>query len=154
VADTSAHAVRRDGCWQRAPDDPGLDGSLLLPPLRGAIPADDPRTAATLSAYMRELTLEGYAYRFRHDDQPLSEAEGSFTLCGFLVAMATCQQQDWLKARAWWERTRTSCGPAMIYSEEYDTTERQMRGNLPQSFVHALMLESSAVLGGTPARSN
>ena len=154
VADTSAHAVRRDGCWQRAPDDSGLDGSLLLPPLRGAIPADDPRTIATLSAFKRELTLEGYAYRFRHDDRPLSEAEGSFTLCGFLVAMATCQQRDWLGARAWWERTRTSCGPATIYSEEYDTTERQMRGNLPQSFVHALMLESSAVLGGTPARSD
>jgi hypothetical protein len=40
-----------------------------------------------------------------------------------------------------------------LYSEEYDTTERRMRGNLPQAFVHALMLESAAMLGSSPARA-
>jgi alpha,alpha-trehalase len=151
VAHTAAHAVHPDGYWQRAADDPGSDGSLLLAALRGAVPAGDPRTGATIGAYRDQLTAEGYAYRFRHDDRPLSEAEGSFTLCGFLMAMALNQQGDYVEARAWWERSRASCGPAALYSEEYDTTERQMRGNLPQAFVHALMLESSAVLAGTPA---
>ena len=30
-------------------------------------PADDPRTVATLDRYLAELTVDGYAYRFRHD---------------------------------------------------------------------------------------
>ncbi len=153
-ADTAAHGVHPDGHWQRSPGDPGLDGSLLLASLRGAVPPSDPRTIATIDAYRRQLTIDGYAYRFRHDDGPLSEAEGSFTLCGFLMAMATCQQQKWVEARSWWERSRASCGPARLYSEEYDTTERQMRGNLPQAFVHALMLESAAMLGSSPARAD
>jgi hypothetical protein len=148
VADTAAHATHPSGCWQRSPDDPGLDAALLLPALRGAVTADDPRTVATIAAYTDELTIDGYAYRFRHNDEPLSHAEGSFTLCGFLMALATHQQGDRLSAERWWERTRASCGPPQLYSEEYDTDERQMRGNLPQAFVHALMLETSATLGG------
>ena len=40
------------------------------------------------------LTIDGYAYRFRHDERPLGQAEGSFTLCGFLMALATHQQGD------------------------------------------------------------
>jgi alpha,alpha-trehalase len=152
AADTTAQALHPDGYWQRSPDDEGLDGSLLLPALRGAVPADDPRTIATIDAYRRQLTVDGYAYRFRHDDRPLSEAEGSFTLCGFLMAMAACQQGQWVEARSWWERNRGSCGPAILYSEEFDATEHQMRGNLPQAFVHALLLESAVMLGSSPAR--
>ena len=46
VADTAKHAVHPSGRWQRSPDDDGLDAALLLPPVRGAVPADDPRTLA------------------------------------------------------------------------------------------------------------
>ena len=148
VADTAAHATHPAGYWQRSPDDVGLDAALLLPALRGAIPADDPRTVATLAAYTDTLTIDGYAYRFRHDDGPLAQAEGAFTLCGFLMALATHQQGDMLSAQGWWERTKASCGSPLLYSEEYDTDERQMRGNLPQAFVHALMLEVAATVGG------
>ena len=34
---------------------------------------------------------------------------------------------------------------------EYDVPQRQLRGNLPQAFVHALMLECSARPAGSPA---
>ena len=146
IADTSAHALRPDGHWQRSPDDPALDAALLLPALRGAIPPDDPRTSATLHAFLRDLTVDGYAYRFRHDDRPLAEAEGSFLLCGFLTALALHQHGERVAARGWYERTRAACGPAELFSEEYDVTQHQMRGNLPQAFVHALMIETSTRL--------
>jgi hypothetical protein len=42
------------------------------------------------------------------------------------------------EARAWYERTRAACGPPQLFSEEYDAHQHQMRGNLPQAFVHAL----------------
>ena len=40
---------------------------------------------------------------------------------------------------------------AGLFSEEYDVTQRQLRGNLPQAFVHALMLECCARLAGPPS---
>lgn len=144
LADTTGHALHPDGYWQRAPDDPGLDAALLLPPLRGGFDPNDPRTRATLQAYLDRLTHDGYAYRFRHDQRPLSDAEGSFLLCGFLVALALNADGQHEEARAWFERTRSACGPPQLFSEEYDAVQQQMRGNLPQAFVHALMIETAA----------
>jgi len=146
VADTAEHAVHPSGRWQRTPDDPGLDAALLMPPLRGAVPPDDPRTTQTLKAYLAELTQDGYAYRFRHDDRPLGDAEGAFLLCGFVVALALHQQGEDLEAARWFERNRAACGSPGLYAEEYDVAERQLRGNIPQAFVHAMMLECAARL--------
>ena len=150
VADTAAHAVHPSGRWQRSATDPSLDGALLLPPLRGGIPADDPRTLATLTAYLAELTRDGYAYRFRHGQRPLAAAEGSFTLCGFIVALALNQQHRDVEAARWYERTSASSGPPQLFSEEFDVSQHQLRGNLPQGFVHALHLQTCAELARNP----
>lgn len=134
------------GRWQRSPGDAGLDAALLLPAVRGAVPARDPRTLATLRAYRDELTQDGYAYRFRHDERPLPEAEGAFLFCGFVLSLALHQQGQEVAAFRWFERNRAACGPPGLYSEEFDVLERQLRGNLPQAFVHALLVECAARL--------
>ena len=146
LADTARNAVHPSGRWQRSASDASLDAALLLPPVRGALPGEDPRTLHTLEAYLADLTQDGYAYRFRHGKGPLGHAEGAFLLCGFFVALALHQQGRELDAARWFERTRTACGSPGLYSEEYDVAERQLRGNLPQAFVHALLLESAARL--------
>ena len=146
LADTTRHAVHPSGRWQRSADDPGLDAALLMPPVRGAVAADDPRTIATLEAYLAELTQDGYGYRFRHDERPLGDAEGAFLLCGFVLALALQQQGRELEAARWFERNRAACGSPGLYAEEYDVAERQLRGNLPQAFVHAMLLECAARL--------
>ena len=115
-----------------------LDAALLLPAIRGAIPADDPRTLATLAAFERELTADGYAYRFRPDERPLGEAEGAFLLCGFIMSLAKGQQGEWVDAARWFERNRAACGPPGLFSEEFDVTQRHTSRELPQAFVHAL----------------
>jgi GH15 family glucan-1,4-alpha-glucosidase len=146
MAGAAVDAVHESGRWQRSPDDQAVDAALLLPPIRGALAADDPRTLVTLGAYLAELTEDGYAYRFRHDAGPLGDAEGAFLLCGFILALALHQQGDEVGAVRWFERTRAACGPPGLFSEEYDVIQRQMRGNLPQAFVHALMLECAVRL--------
>ena len=67
-------------------------------------------------------------------------------LCGFLMALARHQQGDPVEAARWFERNRAACGTPGLLAEEYDVTQRQLRGNLPQAFVHALLLESSVRL--------
>jgi GH15 family glucan-1,4-alpha-glucosidase len=141
VADTSRHALHPAGHWQRSPTDDRLDAALLLPAIRGGIPADDPRTIATLHAVQRQLTVDGYCYRYRPDERPLGESEGAFVMCGFLMSLAWAQQGDLVQAARWFERNRAACGTAGLLSEEFDVTQRQMRGNLPQAFVHALLLQ-------------
>lgn len=149
IAD-AADSQHPAGRWQRAPADERVDAALLLPAIRGALPASDPRSVATLAAVRAELACDGYVYRFRHDARPLHEAEGAFTLCGFLMAMAEHQQGRHVAAVRYFERNRAACGPPGLFAEEYDIIQRQLRGNLPQAFVHAVMLESSLRLASPP----
>jgi hypothetical protein len=146
----TATSLHPDGHWQRTPGDPAVDAALLLPAVRGALPADDPRTRATLAACRRALTQDHFVYRFRHDDRPLEEAEGAFVLCGFAMALAEHQQGDAVEAHRWFERNRGACGASGLYAEEFDIAQRQLRGNLPQAFVHAVLLETAARLAGEP----
>jgi hypothetical protein len=139
-------SVHRTGRWQRSPDDQRVDAALLLPVIRGGLPPRDPRARATAAAVCRELASDGYVYRFRHDDRPLHEAEGAFLLCGFWMALLEHDGGDPVAAAHWFERNRAACGPAGLYTEEYDVRQRQLRGNLPQAFVHAGMLECAARL--------
>ncbi|MGK4585473.1 glycoside hydrolase family 15 protein [Kitasatospora sp. HPMI-4] len=146
IAETSADCLHPTGRWQRSPTEPGVDAALLLPALRGVPTADDPRTRATLDAVLTDLAQDHYCYRFRHDRRPLQDAEGAFLLCGFIVALAEHQQGDTVEAVRWFERNRAACGPPGLYAEEFDVAQRQLRGNLPQAFVHALMLEAAVRL--------
>jgi hypothetical protein len=147
LADTAAHALHPSGRWQRSPTDPRPDAALLLPALRGALPADDPRSTATLHAITDQLTDDGYCYRYQPDERPLGQSEGAFLLCGFWLALAHRQQGDAVAAARWFERNRAACGPPGLLSEEFDVRQRQLRGNLPQAFVHALLLETAITLG-------
>jgi GH15 family glucan-1,4-alpha-glucosidase len=148
TAEAAATATHKDGRWQRSPSDQRIDAALLLPAIRGGMPPDDPRSLATLRAVVNELTDDGYCYRYRPDDRPLGEAEGAFLLCGFLLALAYAQQGDQVRAARWFERNRAACGPAGLLCEEYDILQRQLRGNLPQAFVHAALLQCALTLEG------
>ncbi|MBD0694172.1 glycoside hydrolase family 15 protein [Streptomyces sp. CBMA123] len=143
IAEADHDCLHPAGRWQRSPTEAGVDAALLLPALRGAVPADDPRTRATLHAVLTDLCEDHYCYRFRHDQRPLQDAEGAFLLCGFVVALAHHQQGDEREALRWFERNRAACGPPGLYAEEFDVAQRQLRGNLPQAFVHALLLETA-----------
>jgi len=138
--------VHPAGRWQRSPADPRVDAALLLPVIRGAVPADDPRSRATVRAVRAELAEDGYVYRFRHDPRPLHKSEGAFLLCGFWMAQVAQVCGARTEAAHWFERNRAACGPAGLYTEEYDVHQRQSQGNLPQAFVHAGLLETAARL--------
>jgi alpha,alpha-trehalase len=97
-------------------------------------------------AVREQLSRDFYVYRFRHDQRDLEAAEGAFLLCGFMMALAEHQQGDPVRAARYFDRNRTACGPPGPMSEEYDISQRQMCGNLPQAFVHALLLECAGRL--------
>jgi GH15 family glucan-1,4-alpha-glucosidase len=73
------------------------------------------------------------------------------------MALAMHQQGSAAEAIGWFERNRAACGPPGLFTEEFDVRQRQLRGNLPQAFVHALMFEAATILaeprntGGRPS---
>ena len=65
-----------------------LDASLLVIPLVGFLPADDPRMVGTVAAIERELVRDGFVQRYRADDETASidglpPGEGAFLPCTF-----------------------------------------------------------------------
>jgi GH15 family glucan-1,4-alpha-glucosidase len=62
------------------------------------------------------------------------------------MALVDHASGDPVSAAHWFERNRSASGPAALYTEEFDVHQRQMRGNLPQAFVHAAMLECAVTL--------
>ena len=66
------------------------------------------------------------------------------------MALAAHQQGRPTAALRWFERNRAACGPPGLLTEEFDVAQHQLRGNLPQAFVHALLLESRRPPGRTP----
>jgi hypothetical protein len=58
------------------------------------------------------------------------------------MSMAMLGTGDITGALRFYERNRGALGPPGLFAEEYDVVQRQLRGNLPQAFVHAAALEA------------
>jgi GH15 family glucan-1,4-alpha-glucosidase len=65
-----------------------LDASLLMMPLVGFLPADDPRMTATVRAIERELMQDGLVLRYQTGTgvDGLPVGEGAFLACSFWLA--------------------------------------------------------------------
>jgi GH15 family glucan-1,4-alpha-glucosidase len=70
------------------------------------------------------------------------------------MALALDRHGDAIGAARWFERNRAACGPPGLLSEEFDVRQRQLRGNLPQAFVHALLLECAVAQGADAQASS
>jgi GH15 family glucan-1,4-alpha-glucosidase len=122
-----------------------LDASLLLLPLVGFLPPQDPRMMGTVEAIQRELTCEGMVMRYRsHGDiDGLPPGEGVFIACSFWLVDNLVLQGRNDEARALFERLLELCNDVGLLSEEYDPRERRQLGNFPQAFSHLALINSA-----------
>ena len=126
-----------------------LDASLLLMPLVGFLPADDPRVAATIDAIADTLTQDGLVLRYRTDGAStdgLDGAEGTFLLCTFWLVQALAQRGDRERASAVFERALAVSNDVGLLAEEYDVKHQRMLGNYPQAFSHIGLLAAARAL--------
>lgn len=144
LAEVAANGVHPTGRWQRSPTDDRVDASLLLSEIRGALPGSDPRSVATRRAVATELSQDDYIYRYAQRGSPLGDAEGAFLICNFWLSLAALSNGDIVHGVSLFERARSSAGTPGLLAEELDVVEHQLRGNLPQAFVHALLIEAAA----------
>ena len=120
-----------------------LDGSTLLIPIVGFLPASDPRVKATINAIADRLTDErGLVYRYRADDG-LTGDEGSFLLCTFWLAHALALAGDVKRAREVFERAAVFRNDLGLLSEEVDGATGELLGNFPQAFSHVGLVNAA-----------
>jgi GH15 family glucan-1,4-alpha-glucosidase len=128
-----------------------LDASLLLIPLVGFLPADDPRVVGTVQAIQSELMREGFVERYRADDENvdvdgLPPCEGVFLPCSFWLAAVLAQQGRYDEALELFERLLSLRNDLGLISEEYDTQRQRLVGNFPQAFTHLTLVETAYTL--------
>ncbi len=136
-------------------DGEALDASLLLIPLVGFLPADDPRVAATVDAIGRELTQDGLVLRYRSEEagDGLTGGEGTFLVCSFWMADALGMIGRRDEAKGLFERLLSMRNDLGLLAEEYDPVAKCQLGNFPQAFSHVGIVNSAnnLIARGGPA---
>jgi GH15 family glucan-1,4-alpha-glucosidase len=123
-----------------------IDASLLLLPLVGFLPADEPRMAATIETIRRELTEEGLVRRTRAE--PGKTAEGAFLACSCWMADCLSLQGRREEAHEQFERVLAVCNDVGLLSEEYNVPGKHLAGNFPQALTHLAVVNTALGLSG------
>ena len=119
-----------------------LDASLLVIPLVGFLPPEDPRARGTVEAIQKELCYDGLVRRYHtHETRDgLPPGEGVFLACSFWLADALALLGRKHEARELFEHLLSLCNDVGLLSEEYDPAARRMVGNFPQAFSHLALV--------------
>ena len=128
-----------------------LDASLLMIPLVGFLPANDPRVLGTVRAIEERLMTDGLVRRYEteSDVDGLPPGEGAFLLCTFWLADNLQLQGRRNEARALFERLLALRNDVGLLSEEYDVRARRLVGNFPQAFSHVGLVNTARNLTET-----
>jgi GH15 family glucan-1,4-alpha-glucosidase len=135
----------RLGTFTQAYGSKVLDASLLMIPLVGFLPPEDPRVRGTVEAIGRELMVDGFVRRYRpkETNDGLPGEEGAFLACSFWYVdnLALMGRKD--EAIEMFERLLGCCNDVGLLAEEYDPHHRRQLGNFPQAFSHVALVSSA-----------
>ncbi len=126
-------------------DTDALDASLLLIPLVGFLPHDDPRVLGTTKAVEAELLKDDFVLRYSTSDSKdgLPPGEGAFLACSFWLVDNWHMQGRGAEARALFGKLLSLRNDLGLLSEEYDPAAKRMTGNFPQAFSHTALIASA-----------
>ncbi|HEY8305568.1 MAG TPA: glycoside hydrolase family 15 protein [Lapillicoccus sp.] len=127
-----------------------VDASLLLIPICGFLPPDDPKVLGTLDAIVQDLMHEGLLLRYRTTSgvDGLPGSEHPFLACSFWLvqALALAGRPD--QAKELMDRLVALVNDVGLLSEEYDPKDHRMVGNYPQAFSHLTLIGAAHALAG------
>jgi GH15 family glucan-1,4-alpha-glucosidase len=127
-----------------------LDASVLMLPLVGFLPANDPRVVGTIEAIQRELVFDGLVYRY-HPTKSVSvdglpPGEGAFLPCSFWLVDCLYLIGREREARKFYDHLLSLRNSLGLLAEEYDPERRRQVGNFPQAFSHIGLINSAQTL--------
>ncbi|HYR20738.1 MAG TPA: glycoside hydrolase family 15 protein [Myxococcales bacterium] len=125
-----------------------VDASLLMLPVVGFLPPEDPRVRGTVAAAEKRLLRGGFLDRYetRSGVDGLPPGEGAFLPCSFWLADNYVLQGRREEARALFERLVGLANDVGLLSEEYDRGLRRLVGNFPQALSHVSLINTAVSL--------
>jgi GH15 family glucan-1,4-alpha-glucosidase len=132
-------------CFVQAYGSKQLDASLLLLPMVGFLPPDDPRIRGTVEAIEQRLMANGLVLRYETESgvDGLPPGEGTFLACSFWLVDNYVLLGRHADARRLFRRLLRLCNDVGLLAEEYDPRSRRMLGNFPQAFSHVALVNSA-----------
>jgi GH15 family glucan-1,4-alpha-glucosidase len=126
----------------------GVDAALLLMPLVGFLPIDDPRIQGTIARIERELIRDGLVLRYLTKERidGLPQGEGAFLACSFWLCEVYAKMGRFDEANALFERLLAIGNDLYLFAEEYDPAAKRQLGNFPQAFSHLALINTAHVL--------
>ncbi|HEY3942910.1 MAG TPA: glycoside hydrolase family 15 protein [Acidimicrobiales bacterium] len=129
-----------------------LDASILMLPLVGFLPPEDPRVVSTVEAVQRELLQDGFVLRYRTSDDGAVDGlvgrEGAFLACSFWLVDCLHLIGRVDEAQTMFDRLAALATDLGLLSEEYDPVLHRLVGNFPQAFSHVSLVNSACRLAG------
>lgn len=143
--DVLAHGVNAEGGhFTQRYGSPEVDASLLMIPLVGFVPADDPRMLATIKVIERDLCEDGLVRRYRTGDQ--ANEEGLFLICCFWLADNYCLSGRQKDAEDLFVRVLNLSNDLGLLAEEYDPDTQRFWGNFPQGLSHLGLISTARLI--------
>ncbi len=127
-----------------------LDASLLMLPMVGFLPPEDPRIRGTVAAIEKHLMVDGFVARYNAASavDGLGGGEGVFLACSFWLADNYVLQNRYDEARDLFTRLLALRNDVGLLSEEYDPRARRQLGNFPQALSHLSLVNTAHNLNG------
>jgi GH15 family glucan-1,4-alpha-glucosidase len=131
-----------------------LDASLLLMPVMGFLPPEDPRVKGTLKAIEKNLMSGGLVLRYNTEkvSDGLPPGEGVFLACSFWMVSALKLQGRDADAKKLFERVLSLANDVGLLAEEYDTKAKRLVGNFPQALSHISLVNAAFGLTDSDAK--
>jgi GH15 family glucan-1,4-alpha-glucosidase len=128
-----------------------LDAALLLIPLVGFLPPEDPRVAGTLAAIEGKLLRNGLVMRYDTGagTDGLPEGEGAFLACSFWLADNYALLGRRREAEALFGRLLGLRNDVGLLAEEYDPELKRQLGNFPQALSHLALVNTARNLASS-----
>ncbi|MBO0748798.1 MAG: glycoside hydrolase family 15 protein, partial [Acidimicrobiaceae bacterium] len=130
-----------------------LDASVLMMPLVGFLPANDPRVVSTVEAIQRDLMVDGFVLRYQNRSgvDGLPGTEGAFLPCTFWLADCLAMMGRVEEAQEIFTRLAGLANDVGLFSEEYDPKRQRQVGNYPQAFTHVGLVNTARNLATAAA---
>jgi GH15 family glucan-1,4-alpha-glucosidase len=117
-----------------------LDAAVLLLPICGLIPFDDPRMTRTIEALESELGDDGLLQRWSGAE------DGAFLLASFWLAECHARAGRIDRAEAVFERAAGAANDVGLLAEEVDPRTGEPLGNMPQAIAHIGLVNAAQAL--------
>ncbi len=133
-----------------------VDASLLLIPMVGFLPPDDPRVQGTVAAIEQDLMRGGFLLRYRTQSgvDGLSGDEHPFLACSWWLVSAYAMGGQVDKATELMDRLAGLFNDVGLVSEEYDPEGKRMVGNFPQAFSHLAFIGAAHALAQAQSKGS